>query len=72
MTQQSFDMAQELNTIHRDERVCHSCECPRETPEGIVDFIGNYCESCHDRMELGRIEAQESARNGDHDFSMNY
>jgi len=54
--------------------VCASCECPQIDPHdgAYIDFIDGFCESCHDRMELGRIDAQESARYGDHDYSMNY
>ena len=50
--------------------LCASCREPQINADGsVVEFIGDYCESCHDR---GRIEGQESVRNGDHDYSMNY
>jgi len=49
---------------------CMSCGCSQSDATGYVDFIDGYCEACHDRIECGMREAQESLP--DHDFTMNH
>lgn len=51
---------------------CRSCGVAQESDQGVIDFVNGYCEDCHDRRERGRIDADDAARSGDHDFSMNY
>lgn len=53
-------------------RHCASCGEPEESTDGILLFVGDYCESCNDRMEQGRIEYEESLRSQDFDYSMNW
>ena len=53
-------------------RTCKSCECKEEDIDGIVTFINDYCESCNDRMEKGRIEHEDSILSGDYNYEMNY
>ena len=55
------------------DRKCASCGEPEESADGIIMLDENcLCEACADRHEKGRIEAEDSARYGDHDYSMNW
>jgi hypothetical protein len=54
-----------------DIRHCASCEVPEESKDGVILFVGDYCEECNDRMELGRIACEDSIRSMDFDYTLN-
>lgn len=52
--------------------ICKNCLEPQFSKDGILDFIGELCENCHEHNELINVISEDVKKSGDFDFSMNY